>query len=231
MAKESNKIYGSPPVIMDEMEFDTDEMMFWLYCPVKVPGGCIKMPKNLEKYKQLIKIVCCDDEDVALDKYIYLTAKTLFVNPENLGNRHGWHSDGFLTDDINYIWYDRNPTIFWVPDQKYTFTEDHEISMREMHDVAEGDYPNYVTYPCKTLLRLNQTVIHKVNPNIEPGMRTFVKVSVSIEKYTLKGNSINHELPEFQADYVQRKAERNCPIGSCNEIVLPGINIHHTIKL
>ena len=68
------------------------------------------------------------------------------------------------------------------------------------------------TYPVKHLLRLDQTVLHKVATNIRPGVRTFVKISVSRHRYALRGNSINHELAPDWA-YADRQAERNCPIG------------------
>lgn len=48
--------------------------------------------------------------------------------------------------------------------------------------------------------------------DITPGMRTFVKVSVSDKLYALRGNSINHKLG-LVAEYGPRGEERNCPIG------------------
>ena len=42
-----------------------------------------------------------------LDSYMYLTVKRQYQSKSKLFNRPGYHSDGFLTDDINYIWSDK----------------------------------------------------------------------------------------------------------------------------
>jgi hypothetical protein len=67
------------------------------------------------------------------------------------------------------------------------------------------------TYPVNTLLRLDEHVIHAVAPCETAGWRTFVKVSVSDQKYLLAGNSINHDLATHWT-YVPRETERNCPL-------------------
>lgn len=130
-----------------------------------------------------------------MDSYVYLTAKVLWVTADNPGNRPGWHSDGFMTDDLNYIWSDSNGTVFWSPDKTRSFSQDHAKSLREMEEAAEA-FPNpYVVYADKHLLRLDERVIHRTPDITTPGIRSFVKVSVSKHKYNLIGNSINHELP------------------------------------
>lgn len=45
-------------------------------------------------------------------------------------NRMGYHSDGFLTDDINYIWCDNNPTIFNISAFNLTLDE----NLKSVHD-------------------------------------------------------------------------------------------------
>jgi hypothetical protein len=64
-----------------------------------------------------------------------------------------------------------------------------------------------VTYPDKHLLRLDESVIHRVAENFTSGMRTFVKVSVSEHRYDLEGNSVNHTFPSWT--YAPRGVERN----------------------
>lgn len=81
-----------------------------------------------------------------------------------------------------------------------------------MDELCEADPTTHLYYSTRHLLKLDQRVLHKVTTNIEPGLRTFVKISVSRHKYALRGNSINHELV-LGWDYQDRKAERNCPIG------------------
>lgn len=118
-----------------------------------------------------------------------------------------------MTDDLNFIWSDCNGTLFWEPDDLVSFTQDHHASLAEMEELAEPDVEHHRVYPDKHLLLLDQGVIHRVADVKTPGMRTFVKVSISRHKYNLVGNSINHALP-LPAEYVERSVERNHPIGS-----------------
>ncbi len=210
-------IYGAPPKVLGTIEFDTSEMMFWLYCSVKLPGNySFTIPDNLKKFAELLVRVRDDAIQVRdwNDSYVYLSAKTLYVSPGNPGNRLGWHSDGFLTNDLNYIWSDRNPTLFCEPGVRLHFAADHTEALEEMNVLGElwRDVGKANTYPEKTLLRLDQTVLHAVNPEVTPGVRTFLKVSISDKPYALKGNSINHAL-NHPAPVEDRQVERNCPRG------------------
>lgn len=208
---QTERIYGASPVDLGLIDLNPVEWMAWLYLPIKLANSHDEsIPPNLRQFEPVINAVA---EDVGSDRwaesYVYITAKTLFVNASNPGNRPGWHSDGFMTDDLNYIWADANPTVFWEREEKISFTADHAISLHEMAH-CEVDKDNHKTYPLKHLLRLDQTVMHKVADNATAGMRTFVKVSVSRHKYALKGNSINHDIaPDWE--YGVRSVERNAP--------------------
>ena len=90
------------------------------------------LPPNLEQFTPLLHLVRNDCRNRWRENYVYLTAKTLWVSPENPGNRPGWHSDGFMTDDLNYVWSDRDGTLFWEPAETCDFTQDHELSLAEM---------------------------------------------------------------------------------------------------
>lgn len=208
----TDAIYGAPPIDLGSFDLSPVEMMFWLYCPIKLSGQLqVTMPPNLEQFGTLVEAVAMDSH-AWKSSYIYITAKTLFATPENPGNRPGWHSDGFMTDDLNYIWCDANPTVFFEDGKRYRFNADHMSSLAQMDDICEALPAHHKRYPVKRLLRLDQTVLHKVDTNIVTGVRTFVKISVSKHRYALKGNSINHALaPEWQ--YQERAADRNCPIG------------------
>lgn len=209
----TDAIYGALPIDLGLVELSPTEMMFWLYCPIKFPGMLsVAAPGNLVQFKPIWDAARNDAKEVWRDSYVYVTAKTLWATAENPGNRPGWHSDGFLTDDLNYIWCDANPTIFLDDGWRHSFTADHSASLAEMDELCERRSAHYRTYPVKHLLRLDQTVLHKVDTSIKPGVRTFVKVSVSRHRYALRGNSINHALaPDWI--YQERQAERNCPIG------------------
>jgi hypothetical protein len=204
-------IYGDPPKDLGLIDLSPVEMMAWLYLPITLPGLWSKqVPQNLLQFMPIIQAVCDDIGEAAyVESYIYITAKTLWVTPDSPGNRPGWHSDGFMTDDLNYVWSDRNPTLFWVSPDPIRLTQDHEVSMQEMEaEVSRtGDLR---TYPDKHLLKLDQSCIHRVADVPEAGMRTFVKVSVSKHLYSQVGNSINHNL-DYPRPSIARGQERNCP--------------------
>lgn len=203
--------YGTLPDDLGLIDLNPVEMMAWLYCPISLAGSIIvKVPPNLNQYNDIFCAVLDDlGVDVWRDKYIYVTAKTLFVTPESPGNRPGWHSDGFMTDDLNYIWSDRNPTLFWEAPRPTAITQNHVQAMEAMTYWADH-LGRKVTFPDRHLLRLDERHIHRVGDITEAGMRTFVKVSVSDHLYAHVGNSINHDL-DYPRPSVVRSVERNCP--------------------
>lgn len=204
--------YGALPRDLGLVDISPVEMMFWLYCPIKTPGGPVVMPANLEQFAPIVNAARAADPNDFAAGYVYLTAKTLWVTPGNIGNRPGWHSDGFGTDDLNYIWHDRAPTEFIEGD--FDLPTDCAASMVQM--ALEATSRPIVTYPDKHLLRLDQRVIHRSPTAYAEGMRTFVKVSISRDRYDLAGNSINHDLGEAWP-LLPRKAERNHPASAVQE--------------
>lgn len=185
-------IYGTLPEDLGLIDLSPVEMMFWLYCPIYTPHDGWNLPANLQQFRPLVYAAMMRETDAFQEGYVYLTAKTLFVSGDYIGNRPGWHSDGFGTDDVNYIWCDAAPTEFY--EAALTLPEDCDDSMAIMEAEAHGR--PIVTYPAKHLLRLTPAVIHRSPVGFAPGMRTFVKVSVSRERYNLEGNSVNHLLAE-----------------------------------
>lgn len=203
-----SKIYGVAPSDLGLVDISPTEMLFWLYCPIKNrKSNEIILPKNLKQFWEIVQ-ACMDDCDPSVwyDRYVYITAKTLWVNPENTGQRAGWHCDGYLTSDINYIWTDSNPTIFSVTDDLVEFSNDHNTALKEMEEV--GNLNMNITYPLKHVLRMDQRVLHRVADFKTSGMRSFVKISVSEHPFNLKGNSINHDLV-MNWDYSERSDSRN----------------------
>jgi hypothetical protein len=225
--KLTKQIYGQLPKNLGVHNFPTDEMMFWLYCPIKMPGMFQPVyPDQLTQYSELIQKVFQDLSFARWSQsYIYLTAKTLYVTPTSAGNRLGWHSDGFLTEDLNYVWSNMNPTLFFDAGTMqsgiggsplYQVSRDHKRALDEFTHIASRPVADekIVTYPDRSLLRLDETVIHAVNPEPLAGLRTFLKVSVSYEPYALKGNSINHRLAQHPRPFEARMIERNHPQGN-----------------
>lgn len=163
------------------------------------------LPDNLQGFARLVSVALDRESDLE-GKYVYLTAKTLWVTPSNPGNRPGWHSDGFGSNDVNYVWYDGAPTEFIA--DSFTLPENCADAMEQMAERANR-LP-IITYPDKHLLRLTPSVIHRVPADFAPGLRTFVKVSISPDRYNLLGNSINHLLGE-RWPLLPRRSERNHP--------------------
>lgn len=198
-------IYGEAPIDLGQIDLSPTEMLFWLYCPIKLPGttGGLVIPDNLKQFMPIIE-TCMENCGEARwrESFVYLTAKNVYTTPDNTAQRPGWHCDGFMTTDINYIWADREPTLFWVPPKLIALPQDHAESLLEMTNTT-ALYPQYDrTYPLKHLLRLDQRVIHRVADFQASGMRGFVKLSVSEHPFNLIGNSINHKLsPDWHYDH------------------------------
>lgn len=204
--------YGELPKDLGLHEVRCDEMMFYQYLPIKFPKSTIPIYEDrLKCFDKIIGTICCDfigvfGLDRYVNSYVYLTAKRQFQTTGCSFNRGGYHSDGFMTDDINYIWSDKNPTVF--NDSDFNISQDDNLSLLEMEQQALAI--NEVTFPENTLLRLNQFNIHKVADVNQSGMRTFLKVSISIDKYDLLGNSHNY-LIDYAWYMRQRKQQRNVP--------------------
>jgi hypothetical protein len=208
---EWSQVVGFPPKDLGLFDLNPTEMMFWMYLPISMPGDhTFHLPPNLRQFIPLIREARWDDMEAFVDNYVYLTAKTLWVEGDYIGNRPGWHCDGFGTDDVNYIWCDRAPTEFVLG--AFRVSTDCAVSMQQMEQIgAQAEaFRSITTYPDKHLLRLDRTVMHRSPRLFEPGMRTFVKVSVSKDRYDLIGNSINHEIGEL-GPMVERQTTRNHP--------------------
>lgn len=199
----------SDPKIVDFVRVENKEFMFWLYCPIKTPMSDVVLPDNLEKWSPIVDSLL--DKGGLDGKYVYLTVKSLYITPESLGQRAGWHSDGFLTEDVNYIWSDCNPTTFST--YSVLLTEDHEESLDELN-VTYLDILEEYSYigSRNAIYELSSNHIHKPTIPKEGMFRNFVKVSVSDHVYSHEGMSINHKLllPKIskRVDY----SSRNCPV-------------------
>lgn len=220
-----NKRYGSAPVEIKVIELNPSEMMFILYLPISLRvhkyedhlfknpfivnkiNYQLAIPDNLRYINPIIDASINDmlENGYDFDYNIYVTAKTMFVQPGMSGNRPGWHVDGYGSNgDINYIWYNMNPTEFAI--QNFVNIPDDDIeSMKCMEKQIEAD--KIVTYPCNTLLRLDESVVHRVNENIRPGIRTFIKISFSKHRYNLKGNAHNY-LIDYDWEMYDRYPDR-----------------------
>jgi hypothetical protein len=205
--------YGDLPKRLGIHHVTCDEMLFYQYLPIKLAGDSHPiMEDRLKPFSDLTGVCNCDFIGVFglkafVDSYVYITAKHLYVAPGCSFNRPGYHSDGFMTDDINYIWCDKFPTIFNT--SQYALTMHHEYSLSEMEAQSLSD--KEVRYSDNELLRLNQFSIHKVADVERPSMRTFFKLSFSKDRYNLIGNSHNYLL-KYDWEMKPREEIRNHPI-------------------
>lgn len=207
--------YGKLPVVIATVPtVDCTEFMFYQYLPVKlagVPGIQTGMEPRLKCFEDLVGTACCDyvalmGLDAFVASHVYITAKHGYESPTALQNRPGWHADGFLSDDINYVWSDKTPTVF--NDSQFDLTLHDSISLGEME--AQAKHENDKTYDIGALLRIDQFVVHKVGTPAKAGNRTFLKISMSVDKYDLKGNSKNYAL-NYDWPVRERALSRNVP--------------------
>lgn len=195
-------------ILVGNYKITPEEMCFVQYLPIKMKGTkvCIRIPQNLKWTEPLVLAACKDMDWKLFDYYIYLTVKHLYVTPDNIGNRPGWHIDGYLSDDINYIWWDKHSPV--IAEGEFRLVEDHEESLHQMNEQA--CFMDWRTFPDNSFLRLDNTVVHK-SPEIAEGcMRAFVKISVSKHKYNLQGNAHNH-LFDYNWQMHSRSVGRNHP--------------------
>ncbi|GAB4001611.1 hypothetical protein GCM10028807_58190 [Spirosoma daeguense] len=184
---------SSPAVSLGIFDIEPKEMLFYLYLPIKmIDSGLIEIPKRLQLYYPLVQKVLYDHYsnypyDIG-ERYLYLTAKTLFVTPDNIGNRPGYHCDGFGTDDVNYLWYDKHPTIF--NSGTFDVRMDDTLALLDMEAQAKAE--NEYSFPEKSLIRIDSLTMHRTPVITTSGVRTFVKISVSKHRYNLQGNSHNY---------------------------------------
>jgi len=196
--------HGRPPIVFHRLEIVPAEYTRCDYLPIKMPNnGMIKVPDNLRWVGRFVDCIAVI-ENLAADTYWYLTAKYGYVGADG-GNRPGWHCDGYLTDDITYIWSDRSATEFCL--QEFNLTPDHHISLIEMEQQARHE--NIRTFGDGNIVRLDQYNVHRV-AKCAPGLRCFLKLSISKEQYNLTGNAHNY-LFDYKWDMHERALERNHP--------------------
>lgn len=198
-------IYGTTPEVIGNYQLEVHEMMLYLYMPISMPSHYeCAFPLRLKPFAEVIWESMNHETRLGNHfDYWYVTAKHRYVTPDSM-NRPGWHCDGFMTDDVNYIWSDCVPTEFAF--QYLELTQDDAISMQEMEDQIKAE--NIRTYEAGDLLRLTQEHVHRVPVCDYSGMRTFFKLTGSNSKFDLKGNTHNY-LIDYDWPMRERKEDRN----------------------
>lgn len=201
---------GHEAINLGVFDLPAKEMMCYLYLPIKlIDSWILELPRRLEVFRPLVNKAIEDFEKsnpayTLHERYIYITAKRLFVTPDNVGNRPGWHCDGFGTDDINYIWADTHPTIFNC--SRFFVRKNDVLALDDLE--AQAMPSNNYELPVKSLIRIDSLTPHRTPHIDKPGMRTFVKISISKHRYNLEGNSHNYRF-DYDWTLANRREVRN----------------------
>ena len=201
---------SSQPIDLGFVDINPQEMMAYLYLPIKMADSHnVLWEPRLDIFETLIiesKHWFIDryNKREFFDRYMYITAKRLFVTPENIGNRPGYHCDGFGTDDVNLLWTDKFPTIF--NSSTVTVRNDDFLALEDMEKGALPE--NEFSFPVGHLIAIDSHCLHRTPDISVSGMRTFVKISFSRHKFNLGGNTHNY-LFNYEWDLHERQEVRN----------------------
>lgn len=202
------KKYNQPPIQLNgDFDVIVKEMMYYQYLPIHITGGYIAIPDRLKVFSGIIN-ACIKDFSRGKNWHeykIYITAKHMFVSPGCNLNRLGWHSDGFGTDDVSYVWSNCLPTL-WTDMLPNPPSEDN-LALQYFN--SKENIPFYRTDPNK-IYRLDQYVVHACDITDKPVLRSFVKINFSKDMYDLEGNSHNYLL-DYDWEMKPRKEQRNHP--------------------
>lgn len=210
------KKYNQPPIQLDGyFDIKVKEMMYYQYLPIKLIGSLrFALPERLGVFRELVNSCVSDFVDRGQkqlsDYYVYITAKHMFIAPGTNLNRLGWHSDGFGTDDISYVWSNCLPTI-WTDGSPSPPDDDSEALA---YFNADNCIPIHETEPNR-VYRMDQYVVHACAISDKPLLRSFVKINFSKDRYDLEGNSHNYLL-DYNWEMKQRKEQRNHPQSKIN---------------
>lgn len=196
-------------------KYDTSRLEFCniVYMCIKDIGSSeYKVPDNIQS---LVSNVIADvyklspslyDNDWT--KYCYLTIKKMYVQPNSYGNREGFHIDGFLSDQDNFIWSDCEATPTEVALGSFILSECHEKSLEEMSLQSFNMFKH--TLSTNVLYDMNQSCVHRptTNRTDKAVLRTFIKITYSNELFNCYGNAWNYKLPHIKPSE-QRSEIRN----------------------
>lgn len=164
------------------------------YMCIKEPKGLLSVPDNFKKVLQpvLVELFKHNDFD---DQYLYFSLKKGHVAPYTMQMRSGFHVDGFLSEDRNWVLSDSLPTT--VALGQFSVEPDHEVSLHEFNDQAR--LKKHEKLKPHTLYELDKECVHSTSINLsgETVVRTFLKVVASKEKFNGIGNAWNYKLPHI----------------------------------
>ncbi len=199
----------------------TKEYMQYLYYPCLFPSTHLILEPRLQSFSPMVNAALAQFRSKRMwdNVYVYLTVKQTFVPKDIHQNRPGWHADGFGTNDVQYIWFDKFPTEFMIG--SFDVDADDIVSMLDMEAHAKkiewamsgdikGDFGGFFYPEPFQLYEIDANHIHRTTPATESGSRMFVKITISEHQYAQEGNSVNYHT-NYQWDFAPRKAVRNQP--------------------
>lgn len=212
--------YGNLPVYLGQFDqVDLNEVMYYLYLPVvmrdpRMVSGDIRLPRNVEVCRPLITEALGYAYNIRNSRdgrwpytYVYLSARKGWATADNPLNRPGWHADGFGTEDLNFVWWRGAGTRFAA--QAFTeISDDHVLSQKQFQE--QVDETKAISYPEAGLYVIDPSVVHATPIITTPGMRQYIKISLSNERYNLENNSHNY-LFDYDWPLHTRSAIRNDP--------------------
>lgn len=192
-----------PTCVVANYDVSSLEFCNIVYMCIKQAGSSeYQIPDNI-KYliEQLISDVYILSPNLYDDdwtKYCYITIKKIFIQPQSLGNREGWHIDGFKSDQENFIWSDCGVVPTEVSLGCFELTNDHNKSLTEMLGQSCNNFN--LQLESNRLYMLDQECVHRptVNKTNTSVLRTFIKVTYSKELFNCIGNAWNYKLPHIK---------------------------------
>lgn len=199
-------VYGKLPIYLGQFNFNLEEVMYYLYLPIRMEGFGLRIPDNLLHLASFVK--ACERWPHRPYRYTYISARKGYATPDNPLNRPGWHCDGFGTDDLNFVWWVGPGTRFAIQEFE-GICSDHNRALREFDRQVKAEC--IVTYPERGGYVIDPSVVH-ATPVIEPPgcMRQYVKISLSDHRYNLENNSHNYAF-EYEWPLHPRELLRNDP--------------------
>lgn len=142
-------------------------------------------------------------------KYCYITIKKGYIQDNSFPNRDGWHSDGFMSDQENFIWSDSIEVPTEVALGEFNVSDCHIKSLGEMEEQA--NHLSVAKLNINTLYDMKQHCIHRCTKNTSGRaiLRTFIKITFSKELFNCVGNAWNYKLPHIVPNKIRNDELRN----------------------
>lgn len=188
------------------LNYDALEFCNFTYMCVKEPYGDIRVPENLVNIIKPVLKEVMKSKHIHAEDYLYISVKKSHVAPYTTAMRSGFHVDGFLSEDRNWILSDSLPTK--VALGGFSVDADHEQSLEQF--AVQARYKEHVQLKPHTLYFLDHECVHapSLNPRPETVVRTFIKVVASKELFNGYGNAWNYLLPHIKPT-AKRGSSRN----------------------